>query len=347
MENLIIAYRDPLFGLILFFAVVAIISLSSYIWGRMAIAKSHESVTKFLEAFEFASDKAGDFERFLEENKTAFQPMLLLAQAYEKSGEFDKAIKIYLSLLSCVRFSPHSRDKSQLLERLGRCYFKAGFLFKARTIFLEAIALTPRQSTTLLYLSSLYVTLKEYERGLEVLDALQEQDINVQELQAIFQAMTIIDAPHTTEQKLQKLLPLFPASRLIQRMALELAFVADTPWAWQMVQQADIENLYDLLWYLDEGKLDLGIISAHPKLVALFAARGLIEGTPNGENFEADALIAMREAKLSTFHAMMTFEYLCGKCKRVLPLHFVRCPHCLAIGTCIVETQLSSFKGGQ
>ena len=76
MENLIIAYRDPLFGLILFFAVVAIISLSSYIWGRMAIAKSHESVTKFLEAFEFASDKAGDFERFLEENKTAFQPML-------------------------------------------------------------------------------------------------------------------------------------------------------------------------------------------------------------------------------------------------------------------------------
>lgn len=340
MENFIVAYRDPLFGVILFFAIVAVVALASIVWARMRTADEEKQIGTFLSGFEFAAGHEG-FDTFLDENRGAVAPLLLLAQAYEKSGEYEKAVKIVLSILSNGKAGFSAGRKSELLERLGRYYFKAGFLFKSRNILLEAVNLSPRQSQALLYLSSVYLSLREYDRGLEVLDALREQGVETGDAEVIFQAMKIADSVTlSAHERLERLARMAPRHPAVRRLAVETAFAADPAAGWRLIGDGAIDAVIDLLWYLDEGKLDLDIIKTHPALAELFAARGVVGGIERGSRFETDVLIALRTKAGDTRGADLGFEYLCRSCKHVLPLYFVRCPHCLSLGSCEIETVL-------
>ncbi|MFP4333633.1 MAG: tetratricopeptide repeat protein, partial [Campylobacterales bacterium] len=52
MDGFFIEYRDPLFGIILFFTIVFIISLSSILWRMYSTRKNEKNLRKFVKRFE-------------------------------------------------------------------------------------------------------------------------------------------------------------------------------------------------------------------------------------------------------------------------------------------------------
>ncbi len=77
---------------------------------------------------------------FLIKNNIPYQVYFLLGKAYNALGEFKKAISIYNEAIS--RFG----ENPNLLNSLGDCYYKIGFLEKALIMWKRSLEINPRQS---------------------------------------------------------------------------------------------------------------------------------------------------------------------------------------------------------
>lgn len=69
------------------------------------------------------------------------QTLGLLANAFVKSGDFDKAISVYLIALDKAS---NQAEKEWALTELGSAYFRAGFLLRAAEVFTEALSFRAR-----------------------------------------------------------------------------------------------------------------------------------------------------------------------------------------------------------
>jgi len=335
LNSFFIEYRDPMFGIIILFAVIFVISFSNYWWGVFKSKEEKDSIEKFVKKFEIVSDEK-EYKKLLQNSNIPIESLALLADAYGKSGDYEKAINIYLVALKRVK----GKDKKQyILSNLGKTYFKAGFLSRSSEVFLESLRLYPRNEESLKYLTVVYERLKQYDKAAEVLDALEELNAVVAKQKLYLQVLQISgDSKLTNLKKEKKLENISLKERFLERKYFEFMQQNRLEIPKEKLQSLYFKNLTDLLWFADDRWLDLSKAS-EGILRQIAMAKGKIkyEKIENGI-FAFDVLGALK--KDGVVNADLNFHYMCSECKNVYPLYFYRCPNCLSIGSAKIQSSI-------
>ncbi|MBD3789705.1 MAG: hypothetical protein IE885_04975 [Campylobacterales bacterium] len=336
MEQFLPAYDDPLFSILLILVVSLIIALVTYGWGLYKQQKEEGNILKFLEKFDTAEcaldTKAMPFEAHM------FKPLTLLAKAFETSGEYPKAINIYLYL---VKNSLDQPAKLELMARLGKTYLHAGFLERARSIYTEILGQKPRNIPVLYELGVVYEMMHEYAKAKEIIEPLSILGEETQTLKNYLDFLSLAtDKQIGINEKTSHLEKLLETKTDLYRLVIESLFAVSPKSAWKHLNLDRLEEILDILWFLPQAQLDLDIITSHKALSTLYYAKGYITESCVESGIFAVDLLAI--AKTSGFEGGdLTFSYLCKKCKRDFPVSFNRCPHCMAINSVKVEENIA------
>jgi len=336
LDSILPAYRDPLFSILLIVVLSLVISLVTYAWGIYQQQKEKSTLHKFLEKFD-TSECALDTTTMLYD-EAVFKPLALLANAFENSGEYHKSINIYIYL---IKHTQNQVDKSDLMERLGRTYLRAGFLERARTIFSEILHKQPRKPKILYELGIVYEMMREYDKAQEVIEPLQTLGEKTREFEKFLEFEKISsDKALSPQEKIVLLEELVDEEPALYRPTLTLFFRLDIQRAWALMDRRSLHSVLDILWFLPYSQLDLDIINLDKRLMTIYYAKGYLK-TPAQESgiFAIDMLASGRISGYE--EGDLIFSYLCKKCKQNFPLSFTRCPNCLAINTIEVEEDIA------
>ncbi|MDR2790267.1 MAG: tetratricopeptide repeat protein [Campylobacteraceae bacterium] len=319
MDTLFLGYRDPIFGVIIFFAIVFIIAFLNYWWSVFKGKEERYSIERFIKRFEVMAD-ADEYKKLLDEFSISSESLGLLAHSYSKSGEYEKSIGIYLIALKRVK---NREEKQYFLFELGKIYFKAGFLRRGADIFLELLKLYPRHEEALKILMVIYEQLKEYKRALEVMDSLEELGVDAKSEKSFVKALqTLSDASMTNQKKYETLFSLAKKEPLVGRMLFEFAKKEALEFDLDTIKA---ESILDLLW-----ESDISLLKNSSQDLAKAALAAKVGGeTPQGAPFELEMLAALKKANYTK--AAVGFEYTCTCCKGTFPVHFYRCPSCYTL----------------
>jgi len=336
VTGLFIEFRDPLFGIIVFFVLIFIVAIFSYWWGRYKLKEEDKTLNRFAAQFhKLPSEK--ELKSLIADGGLSEKSWLLLAHTYEKEGDYEKAIEIYQALIELPKES-ESRRETMLL--LGKAYFKAGFLERSREIFLQILKAHPRTPQALEQLLLVYEYLQEYTNALEVLEPLEELGMEAGKDKLYLKAIGLIrNTKVSHEERMAILVNQYEEHHQLSYLIFEYLFRHDPALAWQHLDQSQCERISDILWQLSEDNLDLDIISSNGFLRELFTAKGVVDLAQSSHVFELDVLIKLRHANEKG--ATLQFEYLCQECKQVFPFAFHRCPSCHSIDTIMCESILT------
>ena len=337
MENFLPGYNDPLFSILLIVIISLIISIATYGWGLYKQQKEQGNLLKFLDKFdstECALDTADmPFEPHL------LKPLSLLAKAFENSGEYHKSISIYLYLIKHIS---NDLGKLELMERLGNTYLHAGFLERARSIYVEVLRKKPRSVKVLYELGVVYEMMHQYDKAKEVIEPLELLGEDTYNLEKFLELSQITSSKSTSiEKKLEKLQQLIKDEPNLYRQIISVLLQLDTQVAWETIDMDRIDDILDIFWFLPNSQVDLDIISSNNALHTLYYAKGYLQKAPaqKSGNFNLDMLATARKGGFE--EGELLFSYLCKKCKQSFPVSFKRCPNCMAINSVKVEEQIA------
>jgi lipopolysaccharide assembly protein B len=339
MNTFFIEFRDPLFGVVVFFILLFILSFLSYWWGRYKASREHRDLESFLGKFESLSDGEKLAEQ-VETNSLSSESWLLLAQSFEHQGNYEKSVEIYHALLSKNRDPIFQKDALLLM---GKSFFKAGFLERSRQSFLQVLQKHPRTPPALHFLILIYEQLQQYDKALEVMESLMELSPDTISEKLYLECRILIgDHRISIDDKAQKLIELYVSHHKLGYMVFEWLFTNRAKLAWHHFDQSLSHRLSDVLWRLEDENLDLDIIASNTYLRELFSAKGSLHLAEGSSVFELDTLIALR--RCGEGKATLQFEYTCDKCNTISFLPFHRCPHCHAIDSVNVLMNLSKER---
>ena len=229
----------------------------NYWWGVFKSKEEKSSIERFIKRFEISKDE-DEYKMLLNDYTIPASSLTLLAHAYQKSGDFEKSIAIYLLALKRVC---EKDEKEYLLYNLGKTYYKAGFMRRATEMFLEVLRLNPRNQKSLKYLTVVYEQLKEYDRALEVIDVLEELGTDVKDQKNYLKSLKIDTNNLLNDtQKLQMLKELSFEYELIQRVIFEFLLKNKLHVHYSDVDFIQPKLVMDLLWYLDDDKVELELV---------------------------------------------------------------------------------------
>jgi len=328
VEGLFIEYKDPLFGIILFFALIFMITFFSYWWGKYKSKEDERSLDKFVKNFH-ALPTGKELEEILHSTNLSAKSLHLLATNYIQNGDYEKSIEIYSSILD-KKISIEERKETMFL--LGQAYLKAGFLQRSKELFLEILSHHPRTPSALQFLLIIYEKMRDFEKAKEVLEPLEEMDLEISK-DAMY--LSLISMQHNqkipSEEKVQKIIKWYEEKNQLGYMIFEYLFKQAPQLAWKHLDQSLCERISSILWTLESNQLDLDIISSNAYLRELYSAKGLVNLADKSSVFELDILIHLHAQGYND--ADLQFEYLCSECKQVFPFSFHRCPNCHGIDT--------------
>ncbi|MCW8896190.1 MAG: tetratricopeptide repeat protein [Sulfurimonas sp.] len=332
MNVFFIEFRDPLFGIIVFFVLVFVITFFSYWLARFKRKEDHRHLDKFLKQFNTLPSQS-ELKVLITKGELSEKSWLLLAHSYAKNGNYEKSIEIYNELLK-VGDKANYRDTMFLL---GKTYFKAGFLERARQIFLEILKNNPRTPQALNYLLLVYEYMRDYPAALEILEPLEELKKDIKTDSAYLKSLILLnDLDMSTDVKVQKLLEIYKQTNQLTYLIFEYIFRVNPKLAWENFDISKAELLVDILWNIDKKDLNFDIIMQNSYLRELYTAKGYIQKADKSSTFELDVLININKS----VNATLSFEYICNSCKQVFPFAFNRCSSCHAIDTSRVELSL-------
>ncbi|WP_345976294.1 tetratricopeptide repeat protein [Sulfurimonas sp. HSL3-7] len=336
MNDLFIEFRDPLFGIIIFFSLVFVIALFSYWWSRIKHKEESRYFNSFLDVFSSMPTEQ-ELKSLMHSEAISEKSALIMAQTYFQNGDYEKCIEIYLILLELQK---EPAQKVETLYLLGVTYFKAGFLERAQEIFLQILKQFPRTPKALRYLLIIYEQMHQFDKALEVLEPLEELGIDNKKDRIYLAAVGIIrSSQFGVEEKAQKLLALYQEHHLLSYLIFEYLFRHTPDLAWKNLDLGECERMIDLLWNAREAEANLDIISSNSYLRELFSAKGLTFAAQESNIFEFDVLIKLNMADQGG--ATLQFDYLCNHCKQVYPFSFHRCPNCHEIDSVVTEALLT------
>jgi tetratricopeptide (TPR) repeat protein len=313
-----------------------IIALVTYGWGLHKQQKEEGNLLKFLEKFDTADCVLETGEMPFESHM--LKPLTLLAKAFENAGEYHKAISIYLYLIKNIS---HDSGKIELMERLGNTYLHAGFLERAQSIYIEILRKKPRNVPVLYGLGIVYEMMQNYDKAKEVLGPLNMLGEETRSLEKFLDFSEIfINKTISMQDKVERLKKLLNDEPCLYRPIVKALLQLDTKSAWEIIDPERIKELLDVLWFLPNSQLDLGIIKSDKKLQTLYYAKGYLqEPIAQSGLFSIDMLAT---AKQNGFEeGDLAFSYLCQKCKQSFPVSFKRCPNCMAINSVKVEEKIA------
>ena len=336
MGSFFIEYRDPMFGLIILFSAIFVISFVNYWWGTYKTKEEKDGIEDFIKRFEIVSDE-DEFKSLLKDKTIPVESLALLAHGYGKSGNFEKAIGLYLLALERSKNREH---KKYILSELGKTYFNAGFLRRSCEVFLDSLKLHPRNEESLKYLSVSYEKLKEYDRAIEVLDSLEELGAKVEKQRDYLRSLAIIyNYKLTDKQKIDKLVSMLKTAPFLQRKIFEFWQITKTEVDMELFKTFEHKKLLDLLWMTDIEWFDISTCKV-PLLEEISSARGLIKPIRESKSyFELEVLSNLNSIDYKK--ASLNFEYICDECKNNFPVHFHRCTNCQAIASANIEPTIT------
>lgn len=336
MENILPAYNDPLFSIMLIVVISLIIALVTYGWGLHKQQKEEGNLLKFLEKFDTAECALETADMPFEPHM--LKPLTLLAKAFENAGEYHKAISIYLYLIKNIT---HDSGKIELMERLGNTYLHAGFLERSQTIYTEILRTKPRNVQVLYGLGIVYELMQKFDKAKEVLgplNTLKEETRSLEKFLDFSELLATKTLP--IPDKVEKLKDLLKEEQNLYRPIVKALLQLDTKSAWEIIDPERIKELLDILWFLPNSQLDLDIITSNKQLQTLYYAKGYLqEPVTQSGIFSLDMLAT---AKQNGFEeGDLEFSYLCQKCKQSFPVSFKRCPNCMALNSVKVEEKIA------
>jgi tetratricopeptide (TPR) repeat protein len=268
------------------------------------------------------------------------KPLTLLAKAFENAGEYHKAINLYLYL---IKHANEDALKLELTERLGTIYLRAGFLERARSIYVEILRKRPRNVKVLTELMIVYETMREYDRAEETLEPLETLGEDIEPLRSHLHFLRLLhDMNVENEEKVRRLEELLKNRSPLYRDILAALFKLDTAAAWRRVDTERLDEILDILWFLPVSQLDLDIIANDKKLATLYYAKGYRTRPAYESGIFSIDVIAKAKANGLT-EAGLEFSYLCKSCKHVFPVPFTRCPNCMALYSLKVEENIAKI----
>jgi len=336
MEQILPAYDDPLFSVLLIIIIALIIALVTYGWGLYKQQKEEGNLLKFLEKFD-ASECALDTSEMPFENNM-LKPLTLLAKAFENTGEYHKAINIYLYLIKHIN---HESGEIELMERLGNTYLHAGFLERSRSIYMEILRRRPRNIQVLYELGIVYETMQRYDKAKETLEPMRMLGENTDALERYFDFAKLISSKTVeVEDKVIQIRKLLEKEPTLYRQIVTALLQLDTTSAWEIIDPDRMKELIDILWFLPNSQLDLDIIASNDKLHTMYYAKGYLQKPMIQSGiFSLDMLATARQGGFE--EGDLLFSYLCKKCKQSFPVSFTRCPKCMAINSVQVEEKIA------
>lgn len=343
MDNILPAYNDPLFSILVIVTLILIIAISSYVMGNIKEERKEKSLKHFLNRF---SSKESSFE--IEE--MPFEPKLIntlkrLAFAFKNQGEYQKAINLNIYLIDNIS---NFTDKKEILEQLGETYLKAGFLKRAETIFLQILHKYPRNIEALYYLGVVYEMLHEYDRALETLIPLTLLGEDTNSLEGHLKLNILLNNREINcVDKVKRLEALLDNSFYDKRRIIKALFQLDSDSAWRNIKACKVESIVDILWFLPLSNLNFDIILSDKILSAIFFAKGVFplqkDNIPKSNIFVIDTIISAKIGGSDDID--ITFSYGCNRCRQHFPIPFTRCPQCYSIDDIhIKETVAKKYR---
>ncbi len=337
MDSLVLEYRDPLFGIIVFFALIFFISFITYSFSAYKERRARKDYRKLLRRFEIGKLKEEDYVHLYKTYNLPFDSIILLASTFVHKGNYNKAISVYLTLLEHVT---DRVKKEELLELLGTTYFKGGFLQRSREIFLRILKFSPRNTKALKHLLIINEKLKEYGAAKEIINCLEEIGIDIEKDRLFIETLAIINDPiESYEKKSEKLYEIFKANPLIQRLIAQFYLQFNKELFWKYADLFDYKKIVDLMWYLNFDDIDFDKVSKNIFLNELYNAKGYLKNLDHSDDFVFDILMTLNKHEHKV-PATIDFEFICNSCKHIHPIYDTRCPHCHSILTFEVKYNL-------
>jgi len=338
LDGLVLEYRDPLFGIFTIFLIIFIASFLTYAYNIYIERKSRKEYQNFMKKFELGDLKEDDYITLYTTYNLPFDSIILLASSFLHKGEYNKAVSVYQALLLHVK---EPVKKEELLELLGKTYFKGGFLQRSKEVYLKILKFSPRNKQALSHLLFIHEKLKDYPKAEDILESLDELDEDVKSDRTYIRSLYIIDNPTIPiEEKTTRLVNIFTQNPLIERLLLQFLLKYNKEFFWRNIQLFNLTKIIDLLWYLNSNEVPLDIVTQDNFLKNLYTAKGYIKDDSLGELFELNVLIATKNSTVEV-NLDLNFYFICSKCKKTIPMYDSRCPHCHSILTLKVKPQLS------
>ncbi|GGD42577.1 hypothetical protein GCM10012288_16050 [Malaciobacter pacificus] len=338
MDNIALEYRDPLFGVIILFTLIFLISFFTYSYGLYKERLARKEYRKLYKRFELGKLKEEDYVHLYKTYNLPFDSILLLASTFLHKGDYNKAINVYLTLLEHVN---DRVKKEELLEHLGITYFKGGFLQRSKDIFLRILKFSPRNKKALNHLLIIYEKLKEFDKAKEVVTCLEELEIDKSKDIIYLKALTIINDPIMSyEKKSDRLFEIYKEDTIIERIVISFLLQFNKQFFWENVEKFDCEKVIDLMWYLNFDDINFDKVIKNDFLVELYNAKGYLKTKDHSNDFDLDILILINKHE-HKIDASLDFEFICTSCKHSHPVFDTRCPHCHSILSFDVKHHLS------
>ena len=328
MDNILPAYDDPLFSILVIITLILIVAVTSFVMGNIKEKNRRKTLKDFLQGFN-RQEKKLEIEEIPFET-TLVKPLSLLAQAFNNQGEYQKSINLNLYLIKNIS---NFFEKEKILEELGETYLKAGFLKRSESIFLEILHKHPRNIKALYSLGIVYELLHQYDKALQTITPLNILKQDTKSFEAHIKLMQLLQNKEmANNQKVEQLQQLLKLEQYAYRPIMKALFSLDLKVAWSNIQTDKIHFILDILWFLPSSNLNLDIISTNKILSAIYIAKGVIEPTkaiPKSNIFAIDTIISAKKGGNDSVDLL--FNYGCSKCKQHFPIGFERCPKCYAI----------------
>ena len=338
MDNLILEYRDPLFGIIIVVALIFLISFITYSFSIYKERIARKDYRKLSLRFELGKLKEEDYVHLYKTYNLPFDSILLLASSFLHKGDYTKAISVYLALLE------HANDrvkKEELLERLGTTYFKGGFLQRSKEVFLRILKFSPHNTNALLYLLLVNEKLKDFKKAKEIACCLEELDKNVTTDKVYLDSLIIInDSVLSYEKRTELLYEIFKENKIIERIFASFLIQFNKPFFWDNINEFDCSKFIDIMWYQKKEDINFDKVSENPFLNELYNAKGYLNTINHSNDFDLDILILINKHE-HKINASLDFEFICNSCKHSHPVFDTRCPHCHSILTFDVKHHLT------
>ena len=316
MDFFFIQYRDPMFGLVVLVALVLVVAVGHYVWRIFAIKNQEKGLEGFIKKFEIADEH----KDLLRASSLSLENLHFLASVFTKSGEFEKAIQIYLIALEKIK---DKNEQEVIFYDLAEVYFRAGFLQRSVEVLLNALNLRPRNEKALKLLKIVYLRLKKYNEVLQTLDALFELGLDVSKERAFIEIL----------QNAANLKSYTKSSNIDQNNDFVKRFLLENG---DFSFHSDFKLIIDVLYKSKEA-----IFLDDDAYFELFSAMKL---APKRQNytFKNPKLKMLEILNDNNFKARLKFSYVCMHCKNQMPLFFYHCPICYEFGTCKILYEIGA-----
>lgn len=341
-------YRDPLLGIVILLLIGSSIILISYFWNKYKEKSKGDSLRDFINRFDYIGFD-DEVKKFLSLSNNPTPSLVFVAKIYEKNGEYEKAINLYLTAIETVS---ETKQKIPILELLGNLYKKAGFLMRSKDIFMQILQYYPRDIKTLYSFVEVSQALADYKSALEGLDCLRELGEDTSATYYYFKAKLLLQETQnsslsTLPQKIKTMQDLLEQQPLLLRIALRFYLQYAPNLFWQCFKtphNLNILEFLDILWNIPPHLLNQEVIANNPTLNLIFTLKfsqeflgRLAYNSQNNDkitwSFELEVLYLLQNysktiQNLPHYHVDLDFTYTCKICHFSSPIEFERCKEC-------------------